>query len=571
MIPKSFIQDLESRLNIVDVVRQYVPELKKNGSNYSACCPFHTESTPSFTVNESKGFYHCFGCPAHGKAINFVMEFTGQNFVEAVKTLASSIGMEVPDDKATPVRSDEERARAIRFRRAHELLKHAGETYSKLLSANEDAKDYLLGRGVSQATIDKFHLGYAPNEWNTITGNRSYIRETMLDSGLGKQKEGKTSVYDGFRDRVMFPIFSRSGENIIGFGGRAIHDQGPKYLNSPECLVFQKGNNLYGLKQAQDAIRQAKRVFVVEGYMDCAMISQYGVENVVATLGTSVTDEQIRLLFRQASHVTFCLDGDGPGQAAALRAAEICLAVLDEVKVVDFMFMPDELDPDEFVRQYGKEMFCELANKALTLTDFLLNDLARDANMQNSESIARFLARTNELAEKIGSAIVKLSFQKRVAELAGISLDTMLQMLREQNASTSIIPPTAQADTSSTSTQVAVDASELSVSAKMLAVCAIHSRVVVSKLDIVFLSKHLGVADRDMLFPLLVYIKSNPQSSFESIVLSLSFNPYAERIASLVQLAQQIDEGFDSFNEARKVVEQFRAFDRLCEVAVSTA
>lgn len=563
MIPKSFIQDLESRLNIVDVIRSYVPELKKNGANFSACCPFHAESTPSFTVNESKGFYHCFGCAANGNSIKFVMEFTGQNFVDAVKTLAASIGIEVPDDKDSPVRSQEDKAKAIRYRRAHDLLRYAGELYSKSLVANEVAMAYLSNRGVTQTTIDKFQIGYAPNEWNTITGNRSYIKETMLDSGLGKQKEGKTSVYDRFRDRVMFPIFSRSGENIIGFGGRAISNQDPKYLNSPECLVFQKGNHLYGLKQAQEAIRHAKRVFVVEGYMDCAMLSQYEIENVVATLGTSVTDEQIRLLFRQASHITYCLDGDGPGQAAALRAAEICLGLIDESKVVDFMFIPDELDPDEFVRQFGKEVFCDLASKTLTLTDFLLQEIARDANMQNSESLSRYLAKTNELAETVSSAIVKLAFQKRVAEIAGISLDSMLHMLKEQNASS---VPQQDSSTHSPSPANATIA-EISVSAKLLAVCAIHSRSVVPRLDIEFLSKHLGVADREMLFPLLAYLRANPQAQLETISPSLSFNPHSAIIISLVRVVQHMNADFDSYNEARKVVEQFRTFDRLQVIA----
>ena len=535
MIPQDFIDRLLARINIVDVVSHYVPTLKKAGANYAACCPFHAEKTPSFTVSESKGTYHCWGCHEHGNAINFVMAIANMPFVDAIRTLAADAGMEVPSDQSA-IRTSGEKILAMRYARAHELLRHACEVYQAHLTNSPAAMAYVRSRGLSPSTIEKFQIGFAPNAWNTISGNRSYLRETVIDSGLGKQKDNSKHVYDRFRDRLMFPIHSRGGENVIGFGGRVIVDGlPPKYLNSPECLVFQKGDNLYGLKQALPSVRQNNRVFVVEGYMDCAMVSQHQVENVVATLGTAITHVQLRLLFRHSHHITFCYDGDAPGRNAAQRTAELCLPVLDESTKIDFMFIEDGLDPDEHIRQYGKDGFMTIAEQATPVTELLLTIAAKELNLNNGEGLARFLSRTRQMAEQISSPIVKLAFQKQVAARAGIPLTALLQM---------------------------PSANTVSATAKLVALCSLHSRAVVCKLDTDFLARYLSALDQDFLFPLLATLKTYPDADIDTILTAHTHGCHITLIGELAKAASKLGASFDAFHEAKRAVETIRALDK---------
>jgi len=380
VIPESFIQELLARVDIVDVVERFVP-LKKGGANYQACCPFHSEKTPSFTVSPSKQFYHCFGCGAHGSALGFLMQYSGLPFVDAVEELAHSIGMQVP--KVT------ERNLAERAKKAPltELMARAAKFYRERLKTSPKAVDYLKGRGLTGEIAARFGLGYAPDDWQGLQNVfPDYNDAALVECGLViVNDQGRR--YDRFRDRVMFPILDQRG-NVIGFGGRVLGEGEPKYLNSPETPLFEKGRELYGLTQARQSIRDADTVIVVEGYMDVVALAQYGVGNAVATLGTATTPNHVHKLLRQASKVVFCFDGDAAGRKAAWRALEASLEQLADDKAVGFLFLPVEHDPDSFVRQEGGDAFRRLVAQPTTLTEFLLRSLKADMDLSTAEGRA---------------------------------------------------------------------------------------------------------------------------------------------------------------------------------------
>jgi DNA primase len=370
MIPQSFIQDLLGRVDIVEVVEAAVP-LKRAGANLVACCPFHSEKSPSFTVSPTKQFYHCFGCGAHGTAISFMMEYHGLGFVEAVKDLAARTGMTVPAVEQSGFSHEAHTATA----QLTDVLAAAARYFKDSLRGSEDAIRYLKGRGVSGEIAARFGIGYAPAGWQNLEAIfPDYANDaTLVEAGLViRAEEGRR--YDRFRDRVMFPIVSTRGD-IIGFGGRVLGQGEPKYLNSPETPVFEKGRELYGLFQARRAIREANRVIVVEGYMDVVALAQHGVANAVATLGTATTPFHVQKLLRQADHVTFCFDGDAAGRRAAWRALETSLEALSDGKHVNFLFLPEKDDPDTWVRAHGSEAFVELVERAEPLSAFMLREL----------------------------------------------------------------------------------------------------------------------------------------------------------------------------------------------------
>jgi len=334
MIPKSFVQELLGRVDIVDVVESYLP-LKRAGTNLSACCPFHSEKTPSFTVSPSKQFYHCFGCGAHGSAIGFLMEYSGMGYVEAVKELAGRVGLKVPDFTPTPRQA----AQQAQGEELTELLQRAAQFYKAELKRSQKAIAYLKGRGLTGEVAARFQLGFAPGGWQNLAGAfEDYQAKALIDAGLVVQgEEGKR--YDRFRDRIMFPIANLRGQ-VVGFGGRVLDQSEPKYLNSPETSLFEKGRELYGLFQARPAIREASRIVVVEGYMDVVALAQYGIGYAVATLGTATTVWHLQKLLRQADEVVFCFDGDSAGRRAAWRALENSLAQLQDGKQVKFLLLP---------------------------------------------------------------------------------------------------------------------------------------------------------------------------------------------------------------------------------------
>ncbi len=413
MIPKSFIQDLLNRLDIVDVIERYVP-LKKAGANYVACCPFHNEKSPSFTVSQSKQFYHCFGCGAHGTAIGFAMEHAGLSFVDAVEELARGIGVTVPHEATTQVQHKVAPD-------LYEVMQSATRYYRDQLKQSPRAIEYLKRRGLSGEIAAKFGVGYAPDGWQNLESIfLNYQDASLLETGLVIEN-GEGKRYDRFRDRIMFPIINVRGQ-VIGFGGRVLDKGEPKYLNSPETPLFEKGRELYGLFQAQKAIRAEKMALVVEGYMDVVALAQLGVEYAVATLGTATTPFHIQKLLRLTEQVVFCFDGDLAGRRAAWRALENALPQLQDGKQLRFLFLPPEHDPDSYIREHGKEAFEHLlGEEALPLSGYLLRELSSQVDLKTQEGRSALLEHAKPLLTAITAPTTALMLRKEVAALAGIT------------------------------------------------------------------------------------------------------------------------------------------------------
>lgn len=425
MIPDSFKQDLLNRVDIVEVVSRYV-QLKKAGANYSGLCPFHNEKTPSFSVSPSKQFYHCFGCGVHGNAIGFLMAYGGMGYVDAVKDLASAVGLQLPDFKPpTPA----EAARKERETDLYGVMQKAMEFYRAELKKSPRAIEYLKGRGLTGEIAARFRIGYAPDGWQGLKGAfENYDDKSLVECGLVIQgEEGKR--YDRFRDRVMFPIFNQRGV-VIGFGGRVLGDGEPKYLNSPETALFEKGREVYGLLQAREAIHEAGRILVVEGYMDVVALAQFGVAYAVATLGTATTPIHVAKLLRLTNEIVYCFDGDNAGRKAAWRALEVTLPVAPDNKPIKFLFLPDGEDPDTYVRKYGKEKFEKAVAEAETLTQFLLSDLRSRFNLETNEGRAQFVAAAKPYVQKVTAPILRVQLINSVAELGRIPEDAIRELLQ---------------------------------------------------------------------------------------------------------------------------------------------
>ncbi len=413
MIPESFIQELLHRVDVVDLIDGYVP-LKKAGANFAACCPFHNEKSPSFTVSPTKQFYHCFGCGAHGTAIGFLMEYSGLGFVETVKELAGRVGLQVPDDEGKRTH-DGPKITALT-----EIMARAAKYYYEQLKRSEKAINYLKGRGVSGEIAQKFGIGYAPEGWQNLgEAFEDYTISELQVAGLViKNEQGR--LYDRFRDRVMFPIMNQKGE-VIAFGGRVMGDGEPKYLNSPETPLFEKGREVFGLPQARAALRAKDTAIVVEGYMDVVALAQHGVGNAVATLGTATTATHVQKLLRQVDRIVYCFDGDSAGRKAAWRALENSLEALPEQKSIGFVFLPDTEDPDSFVRTQGTEAFEKMIAQATPLSEFLLRELASHCDMTSAEGRARLVAEAKPLLSRLQTPLLRLQLVKRLAEASGFS------------------------------------------------------------------------------------------------------------------------------------------------------
>lgn len=415
MIPQSFIDDLLNRLSVVDVVGRAVT-LKKAGANYQSCCPFHEEKTPSFTVSPSKQFYHCFGCGAHGNIIDFTMAWRNLTFVQAIEELAHSAGLSVPKNEMKRA----ERQPDI----LTPLLEEASNFYRNSLKGSKRAIEYLKARGVTGQTAARFGLGYAPPGWQSLAKVlKNYEEQGPIDSGLVILNDSGRR-YDRFRDRIMFPIKGHRGR-IVGFGGRVLDAGEPKYLNSPETRLFEKGRELYGLVQAQRAIHSKNRVLVVEGYMDVVMLHQHGIDYAVATLGTATTSTHAKALIRLADEVIFSFDGDAAGRRAAWRALGHCLQVIEDGKRVKFLFLPDGEDPDSFVRDHGAEAFEKLIETAQSLSRFMLDHLASESELNTEEGRAKFVKQAGAMLQQVTAPVYQLLLRKSVADLAGLSLEEL--------------------------------------------------------------------------------------------------------------------------------------------------
>ena len=420
-IPREFIDDLLTRADVVEVINARVP-LKKKGREYTACCPFHNEKTPSFTVSPSKQFYHCFGCGVHGSAISFLMEYEHLDFVEAVESLADSMGVVVPREKGSKGPSEAQRQRS---KDLYTLLEDASDYYQLQLKNSTPAIDYLKNRELSGEICKRFNLGYSLAGWDHILkhfaqspSSNNYSTQQLIDSGLViKKDDGKT--YDRYRDRIMFPIRNRKGQ-VIGFGGRVLGDDLPKYINSPETTVFHKGRELYGFYEARKNTQKLERIVVVEGYMDVIALAQFGISYAVATLGTATTQEHIKQLFRAVPEIIFCFDGDRAGREAAWRALENAMPVMQDGKEIRFLFLPDGEDPDTQVRKIGKEAFEENYQKASSLNGYFVENLHERFNITSDEGKARFIEEASKLLQLMPDTLIKDQLITRLAKQTSI-------------------------------------------------------------------------------------------------------------------------------------------------------
>ncbi|ELK64817.1 TPA: DNA primase [Neisseria meningitidis] len=430
MIPSDFIDELLAKTDIVDIIDEQVP-LKKGGANYMACCPFHKEKTPSFSVSPTKQFYHCFSCGAHGSAIGFVMEHQGLSFPEAVQFLADRVGMIVPKVRG---QNDNPEVRAERKKKQQtleETTAAAADFYAQQLKFNPAAKAYLDKRGLSAEVIAHYGLGYAPDGWQPLTQVfQPYPNTALVDTGMVIDNEGR--YYDRFRHRIMFPIRNPRGQ-VIGFGGRVLDDSKPKYLNSPDTPLFDKGKNLYGLYEGRAAVKEVGRILVVEGYMDVVALAQFGVGYGVAALGTATTAEHVKILMRQADSIYFCFDGDSAGRKAAWRALENALPQLKDDKSLHFLFLPEEHDPDSYIRAYGKAQFEDaLLNQSKPLSEYFWEHLSDGIHLNTQEGKAELVKTSSPLLAQITAPALAYLLKQRLSELVGIDPDNLAQLLGQE-------------------------------------------------------------------------------------------------------------------------------------------
>ncbi len=414
-IPNPFIDELLNRIDIVDVVNRRVP-LKKAGREFQACCPFHDEKTPSFTVSPQKQFYHCFGCGAHGSAIGFLMEYDNLGFVEAVEELAESIGIEVPREGGQEQGPD--------LRPLYSLMEEASRFFQYQLRHHArapSAVDYLKSRGLTGQVAARFQIGYAPPGWDSLLstlGQDLPAVRRLAECGLIiEQEDGKR--YDRFRDRIVFPILDTRGR-VIGFGGRVLGDDKPKYLNSPETPLFHKGRELYGLYEARKANSKLQRLLVVEGYMDVVALSQFDINNAVATLGTATTQDHLELIFRTCAEVVFCFDGDRAGRDAGWKALQTTLPVMRDGREVRFLFLPEGEDPDSLVRKEGREGLEQRLDQALPLSEFLFQQLTAQVKMETIDGRAHLAELAKPHLDRLPSGLFRRMMYQHLEQLVGI-------------------------------------------------------------------------------------------------------------------------------------------------------
>ncbi len=421
-IPQHFIDELLTRVDIVDLIDAYVP-LKKRGKEYIACCPFHNEKTPSFTVSPGKQFYHCFGCGAHGTAVGFLMAYEHLEFVEAIDTLAERIGLEVPRERGAQVSG---------HRDDYELLAYAAEFYKQTLKTSTKAIAYLKGRGLSGEIAAEFGLGFAPPDWDALIrhlANKATL-DDLLRLGLVIRREDDRA-YDRFRNRIMFPIRDRRGR-VTGFGGRVLDDTVPKYLNSPETPVFHKGRSLYGQFESRQSIGALQLVLIVEGYMDVVALAQHDVRNVVATLGTATTQQHVEQLFRLAPNLVFCFDGDRAGQEAAWRAIEQLLPSFRDGLDAKFLFLPQGEDPDSLIQKDGAESFLHRIEQAIPLSDVLFNRLEQMVDLSTPSGHAKLVKLAKPLLNSLPEGVFRQLMFSRLSERVGVRLEHLLATQAQQ-------------------------------------------------------------------------------------------------------------------------------------------
>jgi len=428
-IPQNFIDDLITRCDIVEVINARVP-LKRKGKEFTACCPFHNEKTPSFTVSETKQFFYCFGCHAKGNAIGFLMDYEHLSYIDAIESLAADQHLDIPHENDGFANQNRENKQPL-----YDILKQASDLFQDALKESERAINYLKQRGLSGEIAKQFKIGYAPDGWDFLIkriGSTKENLDSLSKTGLIVNKENN-KTYDRFRDRIIFPITDQRGR-IIGFGGRILDQGEPKYLNSPENAVFHKGYELYGLYETKMALRKIDRILVVEGYMDVVALAQNGISYAVASLGTATTTDQIQKTFRTTHEIIFCYDGDNAGKKAAWRALENTLSVIRDGMVAKFLFLPEKEDPDTMVRKEGKEAFEQRIIDATPLSEFLFGNLKSKSNISTNEGKAQLANSANKLIQKMHNSIFKDLLIEELSSLVGLSQQRLESKIDSQPA-----------------------------------------------------------------------------------------------------------------------------------------
>ncbi|MEZ5552653.1 MAG: DNA primase [Pseudomonadales bacterium] len=532
-IPQSFINDLLARIDIVDVIDARV-QLKKAGRNYQALCPFHDEKSPSFSVSPEKQFYHCFGCGVSGTALTFLLEHDRLEFVEAVETLAKLVGVEVPREGG---RGKPERNNTGLF----DVLAKAEQIYRNALKTSPAAIDYLRARGLTGMVARDFGIGFAPEEWQTLTeslaGDTSVTEALLLEAGLLiRHENGRT--YDRFRGRVMFPIRDTRGR-VIGFGGRVLGTQeGPKYLNSPETPIFHKGRELYGLFEARQALRRIDRLIVVEGYMDVVALAQAGIANGVATLGTAATAEHFHKLYRYASEVVCCFDGDRAGRQAAWRALENALPSLTDGRQLRFMFLPDGEDPDSLVRKEGSAAFNHRVASASPAIEYLFNRLAEGLDLQNLDGQAQLASLAFPLIERVPEGVLKQLMTRRLESLTGFSNPAAGRGTESGGAGPRTPVPALAARQPGSA-----GPAEFTPLTRRLLSIALREPGVVASVDRSLLSALAECAGPDVFVDVVNYIDKNPETELSELLGRWAGHPAHGEIAVLAARPLHLDQG----------------------------
>ncbi len=550
LIPQDFIDDLIARADIVDVVGRRVP-LKKAGREFKACCPFHGEKTPSFTVSPGKGFYHCFGCGAHGTAIGFLMEFDHMSFVEAIESLANSMGVEVP-------RSESDQP-ARRYDELFSLMDSVARHWQSCLKDNPAAVKYVKNRGIDGTTAKRFGIGYAPDGWSNVLdkfGKSDEAIERLLATGLIIRKDdGKH--YDRFRDRIMFPIRDARGRTI-GFGGRVMGDGEPKYLNSPETVLFHKGRELYGLYEARQALRNIERLVVVEGYMDTVALARHGIDFSVATLGTATTSEHLNRLFRLTENVYFSFDGDKAGKKAAWRALENALPQVREGRQIRFVFLPDGQDPDSYVNEYGADAFLKFVDEGLALSEFLIQELASQVDMTTVDGRARLAELAGPLVNSIPTGVYRELLIESLAKEVGLAASKLDKMLA--GSKSSVEARQARAPSASRKRQLASVAGGPSVVRRAITLVLNHPESG-QKLDIGQLE---GVSrpGADLLAALIETVQAEPNITTAGLLERWRHDDKGRHLGKLAAMEVPSDEDFDAAAELRECLAQLATAGR---------